>query len=54
MLVNGDHFRGNLTGTTEQHYLLDTCVPARSTRRKSVRKIAPLPRGLKTVFRGRK
>ena len=53
MLVNGDHFRGNLTGTTEQHYLLDTWHAGKlQLARKSVRKIAPLPRGLKTIFQG--
>ena len=41
MLVNGDHFRGNLTGTTEQHYLLDTWHAGKlQLARKSVRKIA--------------
>ena len=53
MLVNGDHFRGNLTGTTKQHYLLDTWHAGKlQLARKSVRKIAPLPRGLKTIFQG--
>ncbi len=52
-LVNGDHFRGNLAGATEQHFLFDTWHAGRmQLLRSAVRKIAPLPKGLRTIFRG--
>ena len=52
-LVNGDHFRGNLAGVTGQHFLFDTWHANRmQLLRSAVRKIAPLPKGLKTVFQG--
>ena len=54
-LINGDHFRGNLKGTTDNSFILDTWHSGRMTiNRKSVRKIAPLAKGLKTVFQGPK
>ena len=54
-LINGDHFRGNLKGTTDNSFLLDTWHSGRMTiNRHSVRKIAPLAKGLKTIlFTGR-
>ena len=52
-LINGDHFRGNLKGTTDNSFLLDTWHSGRMTiNRHSVRKIAPLAKGLKTIFQG--
>jgi len=52
-LVNGDHFRGNLAGATAQHFLFDTWHAGRmQLLRSTVRKIAPLPKGLKTIFQG--
>ncbi len=52
-LVNGDHFRGNLAGATAQHFLLDTWHAGRmQLLRGAVRKIAPLPKGLRTIFQG--
>ncbi|MBC8245770.1 MAG: hypothetical protein H8E20_15440 [Verrucomicrobia bacterium] len=52
-LVNGDHFRGNLAGATAEHFLFDTWHAGRlQLRRSTVRKIAPMPRGLKTLFQG--
>jgi len=52
-LVNGDHFRGNLAGATEQHFLFDTWHAGRmQLLRSAVRKIAPLAKGLRTIFRG--
>ena len=54
MLITGDHFRGNLPGTTEQHYLLDTWHAGKlQIARKTVRKIAPLPKGLKSIAKSR-
>jgi hypothetical protein len=54
-LVNGDHFRGNLAGATAQHFLFDTWHAGRmQLLRSTVRKIAPLPKGLKTIFQGPK
>ena len=53
LLVNGDHFRGNFAGATDEHFLIDTWHAGRlQLRRNAVRKIAPLPRGLKTLFQG--
>ena len=52
-LVNGDHFRGNLAGATAEHFLFDTWHAGRmQLLRSAVRKIAPLPKGLKTIFQG--
>jgi len=52
-LVNGDHFRGNLVGVTAQHFLFDIWHAGQmQLLRNTVRKIAPLPKGLKTIFQG--
>ena len=52
-LVNGDQFRGNLAGATDEHFLFDTWHAGRmQLRRNAVRKIAPLPKGLKTLYQG--
>ena len=52
-LVNGDHFRGNLAGATARHFLFDTWHAGRmQLLRGAVRKIAPLPKGLRTIFQG--
>ena len=52
-LVNGDRFRGNLAGATARHFLFDTWHAGRmQLLRGAVRKIAPLPKGLRTIFLG--
>ena len=52
-LVNGDQFRGNLAGATDAHFLFGTSHAGRmQLRRNAVRKIAPLPKGLKTLYQG--
>ena len=52
-LINRDHFRGNLAGTTDSSFLLDTWHSGRmAINRQSIRKIAPLAKGLKTIFQG--
>lgn len=52
-LINGDHFRGNLVGITEKKFQFDTWHSGRvDVNRRSIRKIAPLAKNLKTIFQG--
>jgi|ETNmetMinimDraft_29_1059903.scaffolds.fasta_scaffold04284_2 hypothetical protein len=52
-LINGDHFRGNLAGITEKAFQLNTWHSGSiNVDRRTVRKIAPLAKGLKTIFQG--